>query len=393
MLWNFKFNVPTSIEFGNGKVKLVGEFAKKLGGQKVLIVTDKGLANTGILDKVIDPLKEKNIDFLVYDEVKPNPRDVDCQKAYEQVKEEGIDVLIGLGGGSSMDTAKAIGTLLTHGGTLSERYGTDKLERDITPLICIPTTAGTGSEVTSYSVITDTNIKDKMLLFDLRLSPKVALVDPELTLSLPKSITAATGMDALTHAIEAYVCNVSEPISDSLALHAIELIAEHLVNAVENGKDLEARQNMIVASLIAGLSFANTNLGSVHAMAEPLGGLYDTPHGVANAIFLPFVFKFNISSNPKKFANVAKKLGVSSEGKTDDQIALEGAKLLEELANKINIPKFSDLDYVDTKDFDFLAGAAEENICTTVNPRKITKEDYIELFTAAYEYKGSNIYA
>ncbi|WP_144462145.1 iron-containing alcohol dehydrogenase [Siminovitchia fortis] len=391
MNWDFQFNLPTTIEFGSGKVKLVGEQVKKYGN-KVLIVTDKGLAQTGILEKVTNSLKKENIDYYVFDEVKPNPRDVDCQKAYEQFKDKKIEVLIGLGGGSSMDTAKAIGTLMTHDGNLSERYGADKLEREITPLICIPTTAGTGSEVTSFSVITDTKLKDKMLIFDLNLAPKIALVDPELTLSLPPSITAATGMDALTHAIEAYVCNMAEPISDALALHAIELIVNSLPEAVENGNNIEARQNMLIGSLIAGLAFGNTDLGGVHAMAEPLGGLYDTPHGVANAIFLPFVFEFNIKANPAKFAIVAKKLGVSEEYKTEEQIALKGVHLLKELSSRIGIPKFSDLNYVNPKDFEFLAEGAENNICTIANPRNITKKDYLELFQLAYEYKGMDVH-
>lgn len=385
MVWDFHFSLPTSIEFGNGTVNNVGKRAKELDSKKALIITDKGLAQTGILKKVTDSLEQEGIHFLVYDEITPNPKDVDCVKAYEQFKDENIDLLLGLGGGSSMDTAKAIGVLLTHEGALKDRYGFNLLERDITPLICIPTTSGTGSEVTTGSVITDTVTKQKEAILDIKLAPKLAIVDPELTLSLPKSITAATGMDALTHAIEAYTSNIAEPISDALSLYAIEIIARYLPLAVENGNNLEARQNMLVGSLIAGMAFTHADLGAVHAMAEPLGGLYDTPHGVANSIFLPHVFEYNIPSNLEKHATVALKLGATTEGKTLEEIAQEGVVLLHELASKIGIPPFRDLDNVNTDDFEFLAEGAFNHLCTLTNSRKLSKDDYLKLFHRTYE--------
>lgn len=387
MRWEFNFNLPTSIEFGNGTVNNVGKRAKELGGDKVLIITDKGLAQTGILDRITNSLEQEGVSYLIHDEITPNPKDVDCVKAYEKFKNENIDLLLGLGGGSSMDTAKAIGVLFTHEGDLKDYYDFDKLEREITPLICIPTTSGTGSEVTSGSVITDTVTKKKEAILDIKLAPKLAIVDPELTLSLPKSITAATGMDALTHAIEAYTANVAEPISDALSLYAIELIAKYLPVAVENGKDIEARQNMLVGSMIAGMAFNNADLGAVHAMAEPLGGLYDTPHGVANSIFLPHVFEYNIPSNPKKHAMVAEKLGVKPEGKTFEEIAQEGVVLLHELASEIGIPKFRELDNVNPEDFQFLAEGAFNHLCTLTNSRKLSKDDYLKLFQKTYENK------
>ncbi|WP_235867378.1 iron-containing alcohol dehydrogenase [Priestia abyssalis] len=391
MIWDFNFNIPTSIEFGSGKVENIGERAKELGGTKVLLITDKGLAQTGILQKVTDSLDQEGVNYMVFDEITPNPKDVDCQRAYEQFKDEEIDLLIGLGGGSSMDTAKAIGTLLTHEGELRERYGVNLLEREITPLICIPTTSGTGSEVTTGSVITDTVTKQKEAILDIRLAPKLAILDPELTLTLPKSITAATGMDALTHAIEAYTSNIAEPISDALSLYSIELIGKYLPAAVENGNDLEARRNMLIASLIAGMAFNHADLGAVHAMAEPLGGLYDTPHGVANSIFLPHVFEFNIPSNLEKHAIVAEKLGVNKEGKTKEEIAYEGVVLLKELARKIGIPDFQDLNNVNPKDFPFLAEGAAVHLCTQTNSRKVTREDYLALFQKTYEAKNTTL--
>ncbi|RRN69284.1 iron-containing alcohol dehydrogenase [Peribacillus simplex] len=391
MIWNFNFNLPTSIEFGNGKVKNIGKRAKELGGKKALLITDKGLAQTGILQKVTDSLDQESVNYIVFDEITPNPKDVDCHRAYQQFKDEEIDLLIGLGGGSSMDTAKAIGTLLTHGGELRDRYGLNLLEREITPLICIPTTSGTGSEVTTGSVITDTVTKQKEAILDIKLAPKLAILDPELTLTLPKSITAATGMDALTHAIEAYTSNIAEPISDALSLYAIELIAKYLPLAVENGNDLEARKNMLVASLIAGMAFDNADLGAVHAMAEPLGGLYDTPHGVANSIFLPHVFEFNIPSNLEKHAIVAEKLGANKVGKTIEETAYDGVVLLKELARKIGIPDFRDLGNVNPEDFPFLAEGASVHLCTQANSRKVTPADYLELFQKTYEAKNTTL--
>ncbi|GIN91282.1 alcohol dehydrogenase [Siminovitchia terrae] len=384
MVWNFQFNLPTSIEFGNGTVKHVGKRAKELGGTMALILTDKGLAKTGVLEKVTCAFDQEGIHYLVYDEVTPNPKDVDCQKAYQQYKDKNIDLLVGLGGGSSMDTAKAIGTLLTHGGELRERYGVNLLEQEITPLICIPTTSGTGSEVTTGSVITDTDTKQKEAILDIRIAPKLAILDPELTLSLPRFLTAATGMDALTHAIEAYTSNISQPISDGLSLYSIELIAKYLPQAVENGNNLEARRNMLVASLIAGMAFDNADLGAVHAMAEPLGGLYDTPHGVANAIFLPYVFENNIPSDPEKHAEIALKLG-ARPGQSPEGTALEGVRLLKELANHIGIPSFSSLSDVNPDDFPFLAEGAFKHLCTNTNSRKLTYDDYLKLFQSAYE--------
>lgn len=384
MIWDFQFHLPTTILFGQGKIGELGERIRQLGGSKVFLVTDKGLVKAGIVDQVTALLKNAELEYVVFDEVLPNPRDTDCHRAAAVAREHGVDMLVGLGGGSAMDTAKAVGTLLTHEGHIRDFYGVNKLERPITPLICVPTTAGTGSEATSFSVITDTETKVKECIFDGRIAPKAAILDPELTISMPKSITAATGMDALTHAIEAYVCTIADPITDALALYAIETIVKYLPLAVENGSDLEARKQMLVGSLIAGMAFGNSDLGGVHAMAEPLGGLYDTPHGVANAMFLPIVFAFNISADVHKHAIVAQRLGVNPDGKTLEETALAGADLLKKLSERIGIPKLKDLGYVNPDDFEFLAEGATKNICNATNPRKAKKEDYLQLFHDAY---------
>lgn len=385
MIWDFSFHLPTRIEFGNGKVNKLGKHVHEMGGKKVLVITDKGLMKAGVIENVLHVLNKENIDHVIYDDVKPNPRDVDCMTAYKVAMEEKADTLIGLGGGSSMDTAKAVGTLLSHGGEIKDWYGLNKLKKPITPLICIPTTAGTGSEITFFSVITDTSTRLKMNILDVKVAPQIALLDPELTVTLPPIITASTGMDALTHAIEAYTCNISEPITDGLALYAIDLIIKYLPMAVKEGNNIEARKNMLAASLIAGIAFGNSDVGGVHCMAEALGGLYDTPHGVANSMLLPYVFEYNILSDPDKHAIVAERLGGSREGKTAEEIAHEGVKLLKKLASDLGIPRMKELGYINPDDFDYLAEGATNNVSAPSNPRTAAKEDYIKLFQKAFE--------
>ncbi len=384
MIWDFNFRLPTCIEFGNGKIKKLGERVRELGGTKVQLITDQGIVNSGILRKITDLLQAEQIDFVVYDQVKPNPRDVDCMTAYRQAQEAGVDLLVGIGGGSSMDTAKAVGTLLSHGGDIKDWYGLNVLQHPITPLICIPTTAGTGSEITFFAVVTDTTTKLKMNILDARVAPKIALLDPELTLTLPSHVTASTGMDALTHAIEAYTCNISEPITDALALYAIDQIVKYLPIAVEDGNNLEARKQMLSASLIAGIAFGNSDVGGVHCMAEALGGLYDTPHGVANSMLLPYVFEYNIPSDPEKHAVVAERLGANRQGKSTEEVAHEGVQLLKKLAETVRIPKMKDLEKIDPNDFPYLAEGATKNVSAPSNPRPASKEDYLELFHRAY---------
>ncbi|KKX53227.1 MULTISPECIES: iron-containing alcohol dehydrogenase [Brevibacillus] len=385
MIWDFQFNLPTRIEFGNGKIKELGRCIRELGGTKALVVTDQGIVKSGILKTVTEMLEANAVAYAVFDQVKPNPRDVDCMEAYRIAREGGVDVLIGLGGGSSMDTAKAVGTLLTHGGQISDWYGLNVLQEPITPLLCIPTTAGTGSEVTFFSVITDTETKLKMNILDTRLAPRIALLDPELTVTLPSHVTASTGMDALTHAIEAYTCNISEPITDALALYAIDQIVRYLPIAVADGTNLEARKQMLAASLIAGIAFGNSDVGGVHCMAEALGGLYDTPHGVANSMLLPFVFEYNIPADPEKHAVVAERLGAVRGDRSAEETAREGVRLLKKLAETVHIPKMKDLGNVNPDDFLYLAEAATQNVSAPSNPRPATKEDYLRLFRMAYE--------
>ncbi|MEI8217132.1 MAG: iron-containing alcohol dehydrogenase [Eubacteriales bacterium] len=382
-LSTFSFALPTRIEFGQGIISSVGNEALGMGAKKVMIVADKGVIAAGLTLPVIESLKEKKISFITFDKVVPNPRDYDCQEGYEVALKEGVDFIIAVGGGSSMDTAKAIGTLLTHGGKVQDWCGFQLLKRDITPLLAIPTTAGTGSEVTPFAVITDTKEHTKLNIFDPKAAAKIALVDPTVLLKLPSHIMAATGIDAMTHAVEAYTCNVASPVTDACALYAMEIIQNNLRKAVED-PDLESCTGMMLGSCIAGIAFGYADVAAVHCMAEALGGRYDMPHGVANAILLPTVTEFNLSSDYVKYANVAKALGVNTKGMKVEAAAMEAVYALKKLCEDVGIPKMRDIKEIDPKDFGALSVAAEKNVSTPSNPREIVAEDYLILFKKAY---------
>lgn len=381
---NFSFYLPTRIEFGEGVLANAAEEVKGLGGSKVLLVTDKGVMDNDLATPVIDSLKKANLKVTIFDDVKSNPRDVDCLKAAELGKSEGVDVLVAVGGGSPMDTAKTVGALLTSGGTVHDYVGAQLLKKPILPLVCIPTTAGTGSEVTFFAVITDIAKKIKMSILDTRLCASVALVDPVITKTLPAKLTASTGMDALTHAIEAYTCKLASPITDATAIYAIKLISSSLRDAVNDGNDLQARTSMMLGSLIAGIAFGNSDVAGVHCMAEAIGGLYDTPHGVANSIFLPYVMEYNVPGDIKKHADIARAMGIDTTGMSEQEAASAGAEAVKQLSKDVGIPLFKDLEKVDVNDFEFLAKNSAENISTESNCRPADENDYLELFKKAY---------
>ena len=253
------------------------------------------------------------------------------------------------------------------------------------PTICIPTTAGTGSEVTFCAVITDEEKKYKMSVMDVyNLRPDVAIADPELLVSLPPSLTASTGVDALTHAIEAYTCTVHQPLTDALALHAIELIGQNLVTAVEHGDDLAARENMLNASLMAGAAFINSNVGAVHAISETIGAWYDTPHGVGNSMFLPYIMEYNIPACPERFAKIAVQLGIDAADKTEEELALEAVAYVKELNARVKIPKLRDLEYIKEENFEAIAQRSADNPLSDDNARPIDKDGYMEVLRKAY---------
>lgn len=382
-LSTYSFSLPTRIEFGDGVIKNVGREAKELGATKVMIVSDKGVIGAGLVKPVEEALRTEGVDYVLFDKIVANPRIAHCNEGFEMAKAEHVDCLVAVGGGSSMDTAKAIGTLLTHGKTVQDWCGFQLLEREITPLIAIPTTAGTGSEVTPFAVVTDTETHRKLNIFDPKAAAKVALIDPSVLLKLPSRIMASTGVDALTHAVEAYTCTLAIPHTDAYALYATELIMKNLRGAVKN-PNIENCTGMMLGSTIAGIAFGYSDVGAVHCMAEAIGGRYDTPHGVACAVFLPDVSRFNISADVEKYADMAKYLGVDTTGMTPEEAAEAGVQAIEQLCRDVEIPRFRDLEGVKPEDFEALAIASEKNVSTPSNPRKVTAADYLELFKQAY---------
>jgi alcohol dehydrogenase len=375
--------LPTKVRFGFGISGELENEIKALGKKTIMLVTDKGLIRAGIVDKVLAQLgDEMKKDLTVFDEVEPNPRDTTVQRAYETAKAKGVDVLVAVGGGSSMDVAKGVGVLLTNGGLIGDYEGLDQVKKEAAPIIAIPTTVGTGSEVTFWSVITDTKRHFKMSVGSTMLAPKVALVDPHLVVSLPPAIIASTGMDALTHAIEGYTCKLSEPITDACGIYAIRYIAENIRDAVYTDSK-EARAKMLLGSLIAGICFGNSDIAAVHAMAEALGGLYDTPHGIANAIMLPYVMEYNYVASTKKFARIADALGENVIGDSERDAAYKAVTAVRKLNEDLNIPTLKEIG-AKAEDFEDLSAKSEVNVSTESNPRKITKDDFLKIFRKAY---------
>ncbi|MGI6257121.1 MAG: iron-containing alcohol dehydrogenase [Anaerovoracaceae bacterium] len=378
-----EYNHKTKVIFGLGAISELGSEAEKYG-KKAMILCDQGVIQAGILEKATKALTEKNISYMIFDQIKPNPRDEDCDKAAKIAEEAGADIIIGLGGGSAMDTAKAAALVVTNGGP-TKKWDWKLLDKEMLPVICVPTTSGTGSEVTFCAVITDKEREYKMSMFDPEnLVPKVAIVDPELTFTLPASLTASTGVDALTHAIEAYTSKLAHPLTDGYALHAIRLISENLEDAFKDPSNAIARSNMMIASLMAGIAFINSNVGAVHAISETVGGKYDTPHGIANSIFLPFVMEYNAVTMPEKHSEIASYLGVEKGSKTLEEHAKAGIDYIKSLNARLNIPTMKDLGYISSDDFALIAERSSKNALSDDNGREINKEGYLSILEAAY---------
>ncbi|WP_374163858.1 iron-containing alcohol dehydrogenase [Arcticibacter sp. MXS-1] len=369
---------------GPGAIQEVGVEVEKLKLKKLLVVTDKVLRSVGVVDKVTSVLDKASIKYVIFDDVKPNPTTRNVYDGLELFKAEGCDGLLSIGGGSPQDAAKAIGILFTNGGEMPQYEGVNKSKNKSVPIVAVNTTAGTASEVTINYVITDEVRKIKMVIVDPNSLASVAVNDPELMINKPAGLTAATGMDALTHAIEAYITKGAFRLSDTLALEAIKLIGESLEDAVTDGKNLEARSKMAWASYIAGLSFSNCGLGIVHSMAHQLGSEYDLPHGVANALLLPFVEEFNSAVCPEKFGNIAAALGVKVEGLSVEEARNAAIQALKDMAVKLRIPKLKETSF-NPADLDKLAAQAMADACTGGNPREVTAEDIKAIFMNAYE--------
>ncbi|HHD2752203.1 TPA: L-threonine dehydrogenase [Clostridium perfringens] len=380
---SYKFFMPAISLMGADCLKDAGNQVAELGFKRALIVTDKVLGQIGIVKKVTDVLDSKNIEYSIYDETKPNPTVKNVNDGLALLKEEKCDFVISLGGGSAHDCAKGIALLATNGGEIKDYEGVDKSKKPQLPMVGINTTAGTGSEMTLFAIITDEERHIKMALVDKHLTPIIAVNDPMLMLAMPKSLTAATGMDALTHAVEAYVSTAATPITDACAEKAIELISTYLVKAVENGEDVEARDMMAYAEYLAGMAFNNASLGYVHAMAHQLGGFYNLPHGVCNAILLPHVQEYNKATSAARLAKIANIMGGNIEGLTDEQGADLCIDMIKSLSQTVGIPDGLGVLGVKESDFETLATNALNDACALTNPRKGNLEEVIAIFKKA----------
>lgn len=378
----YGFFMPTINLMGPGSAKAVGPQVKTFG-KKALIVTDAYLAKSGMADQIAGHIKAAGVDVVIYPGAEPNPTDKNVQDGLKFLQDNACDVLVSLGGGSAHDCAKGIGIVAGNGGNIRDYEGLDKSSKPMMPLIAVNTTAGTASEMTRFCIITNTDTHVKMAIVDWRCTPNIAINDPLLMMGMPPSLTAATGMDALTHAVEAYVSTMATPVTDSAALMAMDLIARNLRNAVANGENFEAREKMAYAEFLAGMAFNNASLGYVHAMAHQLGGFYNLPHGVCNAILLPHVEIFNLIANPERFADMAEALGEDVSGFSIRDAAEVAIESIQQLSRDVGIPSgLADLGVKET-DLKTMAENAMKDACSLTNPRKATLEDIIQIYKNA----------
>ncbi len=378
-----KFFMPKLSLIGLNSLEDAGTQIKDLGFKKALIITDKNMVTAGLTNYVTELLDKHGVEYHLYDQVQPNPTIKNVEDGIKVYHEQECDFAISFGGGSSHDCAKGICLVVTNGGSIADYEGVDQSKLPQAPLVAINTTAGTASEMTVFTIITDEESHIKMAIVDKNVLPIFSVNDPKIMVNMPKSLTAATGMDALTHSIEAYVSTEATPITDACAQKAIELIAKSLKTAVDTGDNLGARNDMSYAQYLAGMAFSNASLGYVHAMAHQLGGFYDLPHGVCNAILLPYVCEFNAQAVASKFKDIAGFLGQNTDGLSDEQ----GAKLcidtIINLSKSVAIPDGLTALGVQTKDLPTLSANAMKDACGLTNPIQPTLEQVIELYTKA----------
>lgn len=368
--------------FGPGAREVLPKEISRLGLKKAFVATDKDLIKFGVADKVLSVLRNANIPYEVFSEIKPNPTVSNVKAGLAAYAASGADFIIAIGGGSSMDTAKAIG-IITNNPEFSDVVsleGVADTKKKSVPIIALPTTAGTAAEVTINYVITDEENHKKMVCVDPNDIPAIAIVDAELMYTLPKSLTAATGLDALTHAIEGLITKGAWEMSDMFEIKAIEMIARYLETAVNEPNNAEARNGMAVAQYIAGMAFSNVGLGVVHGMAHPLGAIFDIPHGVANALLLPTIMEFNAPAALDKYVDIAKAMNVYSAGMTKEEAADAAVKAVKELSVRVGIPQHLSELGIKAEDLPRLAKAAYADVCTPGNPCEVTEEIILDLY-------------
>ncbi len=368
--------------FGPGARKVLPEVVQRLNKVKALVVTDKGLIQFGVAKMVTDVLDEAAISYDIFSDVKPNPTVSNVKAGIESFKKAGADFIIAIGGGSAMDTAKGIGIVINNPefDDIVSLEGCAPTKNKSVPIVALPTTAGTAAETTINYVIIDENKQKKMVCVDPNDIPAVAIIDAELMYSLPKGLTAATGMDALTHAIEGYITKGAWEMSDMFEIEAVRMIARYLPVAVNEPSNPEWRNGMAVAQYIAGMAFSNVGLGLVHGMAHPMGSLFDVPHGVANALLLPTIMEFNMPACLDKYPEIAKAMGVDTSGMSKKEAAQAAVDAVRDLAVKVGIPQHLSELGISSADIPALAEQAISDVCTPGNPREVTLDDIKALY-------------
>ena len=378
------FFIPAVNIMGNGCLDEAMTAISNYGFRKALIVTDAGLAKAGVATLIAEKLALQDIDSVIFDGAKPNPSIANVEAGLKVLQQHQCDFVVSLGGGSPHDCAKGIALCATNGGHIRDYEGVDQSAKPQLPLVSINTTAGTASEMTRFCIITDEERHVKMAIVDRNVTPLLSVNDPQLMVAMPKGLTAATGMDALTHAVEAYVSTAANPITDACAIKAMQLISQNLRQAVSDGKDLTARENMAYAQFLAGMAFNNASLGFVHAMAHQLGGFYDLPHGVCNAVLLPHVQTFNAHVCAARLTDVAHALGADIRGLSPEEGAQAAIAAIRTLAKDVEIPAgLRDLG-AKVDDIPMLATNALKDACGFTNPRKADQGQIEEIFRNAF---------
>jgi alcohol dehydrogenase len=377
------FYMPALNVIGEGGLANAVTYITEQKFKKALIVTDNVLNKKGVVELFTHLLTEQGIESVVFDRVKANPTITNVNEGLNTLKQCHCDFVVSLGGGSPHDCAKGIALVASNGGEIADYEGVDQSKLPQLPLIAINTTAGTASEMTRFAIITDEKRHVKMAIVDKHTTPVLSINDPSLMLSMPASLTAATGMDALTHAIEAYVSTAATPITDAVALKAIELINDNLPTAVTEPENMFAREQMAYAQFMAGMAFNNASLGYVHAMAHQLGGFYDLPHGVCNAVLLPHVQRYNAQVSAKRLKDVATSMGVDTSEMSDQQGAEAAIQAIETLARKVGIPEGLEILDVKVSDIPLLAENALKDVCGLTNPKQASHAEICAIFKAA----------
>lgn len=381
------FQTAGKIIAGWGSLSQLAAEVEALGARSVLVVCDAVIEKIGLVERVREQLAPLGVKLGIFSEVEPEPRLAVVERCLQAIKEGGCDLLVAIGGGSSIDVAKAASILVTNPGTIKDYLGVNLVARPGIPVAAVPTTAGTGSEVTPIAILSDEEDQLKKGVVSPYLLPRVAIVDPELTVTMPPHITAATGMDALTHAVEAYIsinANAS-PVTDALALEAIRIISRSLRTAVANGRHREARESMAMASLMAGIAFANAGVGAVHALAYPLGAQFHLPHGVANAVLLPYVMEWNMLGALSRFKDMALAMGERVEGLSERAAAERFVEAVKQLSADIRIPsRLRDLGVTAEAIPGMAEGASKVTRLLANNPRQLSVDDIREIYERAF---------